>query len=450
MGKSLLLVTLVVAILAGCGPETLAPGGAAQVAVAPAPDAASPTQEPGVSSPLPSPLPSPEATVAEPPTDTALPATPVVDLVLPSPTLIPTPDLEATTVPELDGIALVNIRPLLSPEGYPGVFPYSWSPDGTQFLGTVRSGESMKIGDAGYSVRDLVVGDAASGEIRFLRHNAGYPAWSRDGRHIYYLAARQDASGIFHDLYRQAADFEATPELIVQNVGDTGTEPAVQETADGQLLVSNQDYQPALVQFAGDTTSVVSLADLVGVETWGPAGKAACASLAADGHTALVISFNGTGYLIDLTSKVVFDTLEGLQPFCLEVTWSADSTKLVYTNDNGVFEYDLGTGETRTIVARSDLGFHEGATSAGFARPAWLPGEELLLFSAGTPEWDYVSGYFYYLFVVQRDGAYLRPLAPAFGRILAGDRSRVIVDTASWSTGSPPEHGYFLIDIVQP
>lgn len=461
MGRTLLLVMLVAVLLAGCGPETLAPVGLGQAGNAVAPSTENATPKPDFVSPLPRPT-----VVASPTITTSLPA-PTEVLVLAAPTQtptfaviptlppIPTPDLQATTVPELDAVALVNIRPLQGPEAHSNVYlPYSWSPDGTQFLGAAYSSESMRIGNGGYIVFDLIIGDAASGQVRFVRHNAGNPAWSRDGRHIYYLAARQDDAGIRFDLYREGMDFEMPPELIVQNIGDTGTRPAVQEMSDGQLLVSNQDYQPALVQGVGNTASVISIADMVGVEKWdepGP-GETTCTSLAPDGHTIVVISFTRKGYLIDLTSKVVLDELKempGLPSGCLEVTWSADSTKLVYTNDMGVFEYDLGSKETRTIVARSDLGFPDGVTNAGFARPAWLPGEQLLLFSAGTTEWDLDSGYTYYLFVVQRDGSHLRPLAPVFGRIFDGDRSQAIVDTSAWSTGHPREGSYFLADIMQ-
>lgn len=454
MGKSLLLVTLVVALLAGCGPETLAPVGLGQAGNAVAPSTENATPKPDFVSPLPRPT-----VVASPTITTSLPA-PTEVLVLAAPTQtptfaviptlppIPTPDLQATTVPELDAVALVNIRPLQGPEANSNVYlPYSWSPDGTQFLGAAYSSESMRIGNGGYIVFDLIIGDAASGQVRFVRHNAGNPAWSRDGRHIYYLAARQDDAGIHFDLYRQATDLEAEPELIVQNVGDTGQQPAVQETADDQLLVSNQAYQPALVQFTNDTASVVSIAEMVGVEEWGETGETACASLAPDGNTVVVISFARTGFLIDLTSTVVLDEIDEMPSGCLEVTWSADSTKLVYTNDKGVFEYDLRAKETRTIVARSDLGFPDGVTSAEFARPAWLPGEQLLLFTAGTPEWHLDSGNTYYLFVVQRDGSHLRPLAPVIGRIFAVDRSQAIVDSSAWSTGYPRERSYFLAEI---
>ena len=453
MRRYLLFAMLLAVLLGGCGPETLPPAGSGRAEDAVVQEAASATSQATVVSPLPSPQPPPETTVVEPLTTTMTLPAPTEILapnVISTPAPIPTPDLQATTVPELDGVVLANIRPLQGVAANPSTsLPYAWSPDGTQFLGNAYSGESMKIGNVGYMVFDLIIGDTASGQVRILRHNAGNPAWSRDGQYVYYLAARQDDSGIHDDLYRQAIDFEAAPELIVQNVGDTGQQPAVQETADGLLLVSNQMYQPALIQATGDTVSVVPVAEMVGIEQWGESGESACASLAPDGQTVVVISHDRTGYLIDLTSKVLLGDLNEMPSGCLEMTWSADSTKLTYANDQGIFVYDLRTREKRAIVSRSDLGFPDGVTEAEFARPVWLPGEQQLLFTAGTSEWYAASGDRYYLFVAESDGSHVRPLAPVVGRIFAGDRSQAIVDTSAWSTGYPRERGYFLVDIVQ-
>ena len=112
----------------------------------------------------------------------------------------------------------------------------------------------------GYSVPDLYLGDGETGEVKFLAHNAGWPAWSWDGRSIYYLSGRIEGDLVRYDLYR-AEPTLANPELVVLNVGDAGTQPAVSELADGRFVLLDQGYQPAI----WDQGKMTTIADLIGL-----------------------------------------------------------------------------------------------------------------------------------------------------------------------------------------
>ena len=219
---------MVLAMLLGaCGPE-LSPNGSAQDEGPSAQTGASPSA----------------AFVAGSPTagPTELP-TKQIEIVT-ARTPVPTPDLAALTQTELDQVALANPLPLQLPEelGQAPLGLFVWSPDSKHFLANAMGDETLSVGQLGYSVPDLYLGDGETGEVKFLAHNAGWPAWSRDGRSIYYLAGRAEGDLVRYDLYRADATL-ANPELVAPNVGDAGAQPAVTELPDGRLVLFDQEYQ---------------------------------------------------------------------------------------------------------------------------------------------------------------------------------------------------------------
>ncbi len=227
----ILLLSMVFAMLLGaCGPE-LAPNGSAQDGGPSAQAGASPSA----------------ALIAVSPTagPTELPTEPIEIVTARTP--VPTPDLAASTQTELDQVALANPLPLQLPEelGQAPLGLFVWSPDSKHFLANAMGDETLSVGQLGYSVPDLYLGDGETGEVKFLARNAGWPAWSRDGRSIYYLAGRAEGDLVRYDLYRADATL-ANPELVAPNVGDTGAQPAVTELPDGRLVLFDQDYHVAI------------------------------------------------------------------------------------------------------------------------------------------------------------------------------------------------------------
>jgi len=68
----------------------------------------------------------------------------------------PTPDLHATTVPELDRIAFVNLRPLpLFDEQLDEFGAFVWAPDSKHYLAELRNPEPIQIGDVGWADMSL-------------------------------------------------------------------------------------------------------------------------------------------------------------------------------------------------------------------------------------------------------------------------------------------------------
>ena len=387
MGKSLLLVTLVVVLLAGCGPETLAPGSVVQVTPTPVADAATPTPEPGVISPLPSPPPSPHATVAEPLTDTAPLAAPVGDIALPSPTLIPTPDVNATTVPELDGIAFVNPRLLpLSKEVIGAIGNIIWSPDGRHYAGSLRgslSTDSLRAGETSRTIRNIYLGDAETGELVPWQHNGSWPAWSRDGRSIYYLALREDQDRFFYDLHRQSLG-STEADLIVQDLSGPGfPQPSVAETANGNLVVLDGSNQPAMISHVGDNPETVTIASLVGKDSI--ANPDTGFSLSPDGHTLAVIPLQEPMYLVDLNTAEVIAEFDDTARVYDNVAWSPDGTRFAYATGSSVRIYDLHSKKLHNLVSLEDMGIASPLTKGSSGTPALVAERRHSAIPGGQP-----------------------------------------------------------------
>ena len=150
----ILLISMLFATLLGaCGPE-LAPNGSAQDG--------GPSAQPGAS-------PS-AAFVAVSPTagPTELPTEPIEIVTARTP--VPTPDLAASTQTELDQVALTNPLPLQLPEelGQAPLGLFVWSPDSKHFLANATGDEILSVGQLGYPVPDLFLGDGETGEVKFL------------------------------------------------------------------------------------------------------------------------------------------------------------------------------------------------------------------------------------------------------------------------------------------
>jgi len=367
------------------------------------------------------------------------------------PTPVPTPDLQATTVPELDNIAFVNPRPLPLPlKDHVSFGAVAWSPDGKYYLGDFPGSESLWVGNVGYSVLDLYMGNADTGELTLWQHNAGWPAWSRDGRSVYYLALRSDGQRFYFDLYRRALDSEESG-LVVQDVGVPYLpQPAAVETEDGSLLTLNREHQPALLRIADENAELLPLASLFGRNAI--AGQKTFFSLAPDGHTVAVVSYGAAMplYLADLTTAGIASDIQDVVGAFSNVAWSADSRRLAYASRNGVFIYDLPTGQVQALVTRQDLGFPKDDPRSGLGNLFWSPDERVVLFHAGTPDWQYQGTNqgncrSSFLFAATSDGSYWKALSCYFLDSLVPGGSRAIVSDCDPETQRETK---YLVDVI--
>lgn len=395
-------------LLAACGPEGL-PAKSGQDQGRSAQAAPSPTATALALSPL--------ATPAELPTQEAQ----EIEMIT-GRTPAPTPDLAAATQTELDQFALSNPRALQVPAelGQAPLGLIAWSPDSKTFLANAIGAEVLQAGQAGYSVPDLYLGDGETGEVTFLAHNAGWPAWSRDGSAIYYLAGRVEGDRVQHDLVRSDPAL-TQPELVVSGVGDSGSQPAVSELADGRLVLLDSAYQVSIL----DKESLLPVADLVGLEAI--RGKQAGFSVAPDGHSLVVLGQEVPATLIDLDTGLIEATLNGPVQFANSVAWSKDSSRLAYGTADGVTVYDRATKTSQAVADRDTFQFPRDDVTASFQTPVWSPDEHYLLFAAATKDWERPGRLHVdtaYTFIVPIGGASLKAvsdkaMAVAPSRILA-------------------------------
>ena len=403
----ILLLSMVFAMLFGaCGPE-LAPNGSAQDGGPSAQAGASPSA----------------ALIAVSPTagPTGL-STEQIEIVT-ARTPVPTPDLAASTQTELDQVALANPLPLQLPDelGQAPLGLFVWSPDSKHFLANAMGDETLNVDQLGYSVPDLYLGDGETGEVKFLAHNAGWPAWSRDGRSIYYLTGRAEGDLVRYDLYRADVTL-ANPELVAPNVGDTGAQPGATELPDGRLVLFDQEYHVAI----WDQGKLTTIADLVGLDAI--RDKVANYSLAPDGHSLVVLGQDVPATLIDLATSTVEAQLSGPIHFQNSVAWSADSSRLAYGTSDGLFVHDRTAKSEQTIADRATFGFLPDDPMVSFQVPVWSPDERFLLFAATTEDWmrrDILSTDMGFLFVTSVDGTQLRAISDK-ALAVAPDKVRAI------------------------
>lgn len=436
MGRYLLLAILATVVLSGCGPETPVPSGSGQAIDTAAPATAPATPESAALSPL------PEPTVGVSPTITPIPLTPADVLVHPTPTLIPTPDMNASTVPELDGIVLANPRPLSLPQGI-GQYAFgviSWSPDGGRFLGNVLADDVIAVGDAGYSVMDLYVGNGETGEVSFLQHNAGWPSWSRDGELIYYLKGRGDGQQVYYDLYRQSG-LTGDATLLAEDIGFGGPDAAVAEARDGRLVLRDRSGQVVLL----DRDALAPIWPLVGNEEPSP-NEPEFFSLAPDGHTVVIGSQKAPLYIVDLEGPHLVAQLDTIVSSSDNIGWSVESDRLAYTTNEGVFVYHLQQGSQETIITRQDLGYPEQDGAGGFSLPIWSINGDILLFVSGTPDWTYddTGHRYWYLFATTTGESQVKALSRSVPDAVAPGNARAIV--SEWDFDARTEMK-FLVDI---
>ena len=360
----------------------------------------------------------------------------------PNETTVPTPDLAASTVPELDSITISNAQPLVLPEETVAkpLGLLVWSPDGQHFLANVISDESVRVGQAGYSLLDLYQGDATTGVVSLVLKNAGWPAWSRDGRSIYYLSAHGNDDRVQYDLYKMSL-VDGTSQLVFADVGDPGTQPVVAETADGRLVLLDRDYQASLL----DQGTLAPIADLAGLPA--SAGAIDNFSLAPDGVTLAILSQGHPIYIVDLATEAPIGTVNATVSSSSNVAWSEDSNRLAYATPDGITVHDVRTNETYPVASRGNLGIPSNDPTTSFEMLAWSADQQTLLFAAATDDWmrrGTVGQSAAYQFASTVDGTHWKALSDA-PIVLSPQKNRAIASQLAQETG---REQLYLVDVT--
>lgn len=475
---------LVAALLAACGPETtpnatsLRADASDRAEATPLP-AGRPTLEVATVTPIPAseptspPVSSATADLApghaESPIRTPTPtATPGDAFPLSTaPTPIPTPDVNRVTVPELDNIAFVHRQPLRLPEGVDH-FSFGltvWSPDSQRFVGIGPSDEIIIADNYGHGISDLYLGtiEGSVDQLVLIQHNADSPSWSRDGNSVYYVSLYSDGSRLYQDLYQLNLAL-ASSELVASDVGRPYLPAlAALETTEGMILTLDREHRPSIVVDAGGQTRLTPLMARLSLRSHEKI--AGFISLAPDARTIAVMPSLGRQveeglrrsfadrpverplFLADLTTNTILNRLPGPVETFRDVAWTSDSQKLAYANREGVFVYDLQSHILQPLITRGDLGFPPDEIRSGFERPIWSPDQKVVLFSAGTPDWEYgIVHYTGYLFAATSNGAHWKGLGRTIIDSMAPDGTRAIIAEAS-SDEMNPEVKY-LAEIV--
>ncbi len=393
-----------------------------------------PTETPD---PLRSPTPTPPFVDAF---RTAIPRTPA-----------PTPNLHATTVPELDRIAFVNLRPLPASddplEGFGNSF--TWAPDNKHYLGEWVNKELVWIGDAGYGSTSLYLGNAETGELALWQSNAGQAAWSRDGQTIYYLALRVEDQTLHFDLYRRPLRSPQS-QLLARDMGvGSCYHEAALETATGGLLTLDGNRQPGQLRVNDRGAQFAPLAaHLIDRPVENRSGPYAFFALAPDGRTAAMGSTDKLSLLItDLATDKILVELAGKAGYAHNLAWSRNSRRLLYAIPAGVFIHDLDRQQTQAVVTGKELGFLENDWRSGFSDVFWSPDEQVVLYHAKTGDWVYDEnrGSTYYLFAATRDGSQRKTLSRDVILAMSPDKSRAII--RRWEPDAGKSKLY-LVDVI--
>ena len=451
---ALLLVALgIAAWLNRQPPGTSTPYRSAQDPATPAPDRAAPsptwifpdTGPTHTPDPLRSPTPSP------PPGD----AFPMETM----PTPIPTPNIDVTTVPELDRIAFVNPRPLNIESGYSTLWGIAWSPNGKYFAGFASSSEYVQISENTGEVKPLLyLVKADTGEATLWQLDAGYPAWSQDGNSLYYMALRAEPradgySDLYWDLYKRPLDANKG-HLIAQNV-DRSALCALSgpELTDGRLLAHIPGQGPVFLLPSGNDGEArrepVPLVEILGKQI--PSDKMPALFLAPDGRIATVVdALPGDSLpilrLIDLSAKESVAELKcRVHSPGLSLRWTKDGRTVVYATyatlgqGGGIFTYDLDTQQHHTVITAKQLGLPDYDTRPSVEIPYWSPDERIVLFHVvGPTSWSAAAGGPTFIFAATRDGSQWRAVSKGLLEALSPDGTHGIIRTGGAPTEENP------------
>lgn len=305
----------------------------------------------------------------------------------------PLPPFTQTTNSKLGYVNLTNLRPIKLPiEQHSSFGVLAWSPDGKQFIGHMAGNELIQIGNEGRNITGLYLGNTETGELQLWQANGGWPSWSRDGKTIYYLAVHGTGKAWIYDLYRRDLTNEQ-PELIRADVGcPYFSQPAAIETATGDLIFLDKQLHPArqsLAKVNGDWPEPQSLLSLVADGSSTLADQKIHFSISLGGRFAALLPSKAPIVLLDLQTEQQIGAIDRSAYYASNVAWSIDDQLFAYTDGTGVYVYNLTSAKTTVLVTRKELGFHIDDWRSGFGLAGWSPDQELVLFIAGSWDWNF-------------------------------------------------------------
>lgn len=391
--------------------------------------------------------------------------TPQADMGSSNYTSVPWPTMVDIGEPLLDQIRFVNPRLLTLPrsdaQADAAITDWSWSPTGKQLVLMGLPGKYYQIGNEGrWEVGALLV-DVDSGQITPWQANAQWPTWSRDGQSIFYQAVLTDTLDFYADLYERRLN-EPAGRLLVRTVGmGDAYQPSAIDTINGDLLFINVDQQPVLlpagVRFGqvgspSEKRYPLFLADLAHKplprNDQGEITPTRFA-LAPNGQQVVVMPLAAPFFILDLVHYTTLAEFADEWHTTGVAAWSRDSSAVAFSNQHGVFVYDLKRQQTTALITRQDVQFPVDSFWDFFAVSTWSPDSQVVLFSVGSADWwaldrhpDAHFGVF--TFGALTAGTHRRPLLAQVVRTFAPDGLHAIVE--QWEQRTRRSEAY-LVDV---
>ncbi len=311
--------------------------------------------------------------------------------------IVPIPDGQAVPGPELMEIKILQQLSLPSKtHSYFG--DIAWSPDSQVFVGHYAAWMN------GLDEDHLYMGNVETGKLSLVQKNGTWPTWSRDGNYIYYLAPRRDGTYVtvnefisrpYFDLYRQLVSSDIN-ELLLENVAppQIGAAQVIESASEALVMVDNSSQivlmptANSLIEAAKQRQIALPLAILDATANNKPSDNTSPAafSISPDGKTMISIHLNAMSPIFSLETYQQIGEIAGLES-SVNVAWSSGGNQIAYTNRQGLWIYEMDTGDSRVLATTKQMGFLDNDTRGGFAWPAWLEGDERLLFVVLNRDW---------------------------------------------------------------
>lgn len=234
---------------------------------------------------------------------------------------------------------------------------FAWSPDGTALL--------LHLGGHAVQGGHLAMFQPGQDQARPLLSDPGFfqaPAWSVDGRDLFYVAqppiasAQPSIDDIKSDITRVSADGTNPKMLVREEQADLRIIRAPDSDQIAYMVLGVEGFGPLkLVDGAGGAARLLSRqAEHVTAFFWSPAGTQ-IAYLTYDGQYAR--QGQRAWHVVDLASGAIRDlatfqpslAFVGLQDFFDAYTfsfspWSPEGSRLAYGAADGVYVIDVATG----------------------------------------------------------------------------------------------------------
>ncbi|MEZ4660842.1 MAG: hypothetical protein R2911_25100 [Caldilineaceae bacterium] len=316
---------------------------------------------------------------------------------------VPIPSFEPVSA-ELDKIKFETVAQLeLAKSEMPFFGNISWSPDSSHFVGEFSSVIS------GTQTNQIYIGDTQSAKVSLWRQNAYFPFWNRENCAIIYLKPRVNEplleiengwSRNYYDLVMGLIDSQNDEILLRDVIPPYAPLQQYLQTAQGNLValdsshrlvvwpppdelaqMEKQGIQPAPI---ADLSALVGISEPSQVPMFDETDPTF--SLDPSGVRAIVARTGQSAFLLDMMAAKLERQIDAaiMPP---NVAWSTDGKLAAFTNSQGLFVYDLNTGDINRLISREDIGFIKEGIGDGFSSPAWAFDNQVILFMASSSDW---------------------------------------------------------------